>query len=317
MSQKEGFSRLVKQKAAELGFSFCGISKVRRLDEEAPRLEAWLKEGRHGRMKYMENHFEKRLDPGLLVESAKSVISLMISYFPGPDTAYTSPLKVSKYARGTDYHFVIKDKLRMLAETLEATAGKMNYRIFTDSAPVLDRAWAVNSGIGWIGKNTMLISRRNGSFFFLAEIITDLGLEYDSPFGGNYCGDCTRCIDACPTGAITGPRQLDASRCISYLTIELKDGIGEEFNEKMDNWIFGCDVCQDVCPWNRFSLTSTWPQFSASGNWTEWTREEWLNMEKSTFDKVFGKSAVKRAGFLKLKNSINFASNFEEGTDGN
>jgi len=317
MGQKSGYSNLIKQKAAELGFSFCGISKARRLDEEAPRLEAWLKEGRHGQMKYMENYFEKRLDPRLLVEGAKSVISLMISYFPDQGADYTSPLKVSKYALGTDYHFVIKEKLRLIADVMEEEAGPVNYRIFTDSAPVLDRAWAVNAGIGWIGKNTMLISRRNGSFFFLAEIITDLELEYDSPFGGSYCGDCTRCIDACPTGAITGPRQLDATRCISYLTIELKEAVGEEFRGKMGNWIFGCDVCQDVCPWNKFSLTSNEPQFSATGGWTEWSREEWLNMEKSSFDKVFGRSAIKRAGFLKLKNSINFAGNIEEGTNGN
>jgi len=316
MSQKTGHTNLIKQKAIELGFSFCGISRARRLDEEAPRLEAWLKEGRHGQMKYMENYFDKRLDPGLLVEGAKSVISLMISYFPETDNFYQSPLIVSKYARGTDYHFVIKEKLRLLAGALESKAGSINFRIFTDSAPVLDRAWAVNAGIGWVGKNTMLISRRNGSFFFLAEIITDLELEYDSPFGGNYCGDCTRCIDACPTGAITGPRQLDAARCISYLTIELKDGIGPEFQDKMENRIFGCDICQDVCPWNRFSLTSTEPQFSASGNWIKWSAEEWNQMEKSVFNQVFGKSAVKRAGFLKLKNSISFATRNEKETNG-
>lgn len=316
MAEKSRLTTLVKQKAAELGFSFCGISRVRRLDEEAPRLESWLKEGRHGRMQYMENHFEMRLNPALLVDGAKSVISLMISYYPGKEAVYSSPLRVSSYARGTDYHFVIKDKLRILAEHLKSAAGEINFRVFTDSAPVLDRAWAVNAGIGWIGKNTMLISRRNGSFFFLAEIITDLELEYDSPFGGNYCGDCTRCLDACPTGALTGPRQLDANRCISYLTIELKDKIGEEFGAKMENWIFGCDVCQDVCPWNKFSLKSTEPQFSPSSNWTEWSSDEWVNMEKIVFNKVFGKSALQRAGFLKLKNSINFAGNMEGRTDG-
>jgi len=315
MSQKARLTNLVKQQAAQLGFAFCGISKARRLDEEAPRLESWLKEGRHGKMAYMENHFDKRLDPRLLVDNARSVVSLMLNYNPTAKATYHSPLKVSKYAWGTDYHFVIKDKLRILADSLVAQAGAINYRIFVDSAPVLDRAWAVNAGLGWIGKNTMLISRRNGSFFFLAEIITDLELDYDNPFGGSYCGDCTRCIDACPTGAITGPGQLDASRCISYLTIELKDAIPPEFRGKTDGWIFGCDICQDVCPWNRFSLAGNEPAFQASGNWTEWAGEDWKNMEKASFKTVFGKSPLMRAGFLKLKNSISFVTDFVERTD--
>lgn len=311
MNKKESHTKMIRQLAGDLGFAFCGISKARRLDEEAPRLEKWLMEKRHGEMAWMENHFEKRLDPRLLVDGAKSVISLMISYYPTGEGNYSSPLKVSKYAWGSDYHYVIKEKLRLLTNRLEAEAGSINYRIFVDSAPVLDRAWAVNAGIGWIGKNTMLISRRNGSYFFLAEIITDLELEYDNPFGGNYCGDCTRCIDACPTGAITGPRQLDASRCISYLTIELKESIPEEFKSRTENWIFGCDICQDVCPWNRFSLTTNEPAFHPSGKWTGWSREEWGNLEKLTFTKVFGRSPVMRAGFMKLKNSISFVSDFE------
>ncbi|MHC1777099.1 MAG: tRNA epoxyqueuosine(34) reductase QueG [Lentimicrobium sp.] len=315
MSQKTKLIHLVRQKAGELGFAFCGISKARRLDEEAPHLEKWLNEGRHGKMAYMENHFDKRLDPRLLVEGAKSVISLMINYFPSDNESYKSPLKVSKYAWGKDYHFIIKDKLQSLADCLIEEAGSINYRIFVDSAPVLDRAWAVNAGIGWIGKNTMLISRRNGSYFFLAEIITDLELDYDNPFGGNYCGDCTRCIDACPTGAITGPRQLDASKCISYLTIELKEAISPEFQSKMQNWIFGCDVCQDVCPWNRFSVSGTETAFQPSGNWTEWTKEEWNSLEKTVFKRTFGKSPLTRAGFMKLKNSISFAVESEEGTN--
>lgn len=315
MSQKANLTNLVRQKAGELGFAFCGISKARRLDEEAPRLEKWLKEGRHGKMAYMENHFDKRLDPRLLVEGAKSVISLMINYFPSDNTVYKSPLKVSKYAWGKDYHFVIKEKLQLLAGFLIEEAGSINYRLFVDSAPVLDRAWAVNAGIGWIGKNTMLISRRNGSYFFLAEIITDLELDYDNPFGGDYCGDCTRCIDACPTGAITGPRQLDASKCISYLTIELKEAISPEFQGKMENWIFGCDVCQDVCPWNRFSISGNERAFQPSGNWTEWTKEDWNTLEKTVFKRVFGKSPLTRAGFIKLKNSISFAVESEEGTN--
>ncbi len=312
MNSKPQYTSLIKQKATGLGFGFCGISKARRLDEEEPRLEKWLKEGRHGKMAYMENHFDKRLDPRLLVDGAKSVISLMISYFPHATDSYASPFKVSKYAWGNDYHYVIKEKLQTLVDALIAEAGQINYRIFVDSAPVLDRAWAVNAGIGWIGKNTMLISRRNGSFFFLAEIITDLELDYDSPFGGNYCGDCSRCIDACPTGAITGPRQLDASKCISYLTIELKDAIPSEFQGKMQDWIFGCDVCQDVCPWNRFSIAGNEPSFRSSGEWTEWTKKEWQNLEKLSFTKVFGRSPLTRAGFKKLKNNISFAGDSEE-----
>jgi epoxyqueuosine reductase len=311
MNNKTQYTNLIKQKASELGFAFCGISKARRLDEEEPRLEKWLKEGRHGKMAYMENHFDKRLDPRLLVEGAKSVVSLMISYFPEAKGNNISPLKVSKYAWGIDYHYVIKEKLQILVDALLADAGQINYRIFVDSAPVLDRAWAVNAGTGWIGKNTMLISRRNGSFFFLAEIITDLELDYDSPFGGDYCGDCTRCIDACPTGAITGPRQLNASQCISFLTIELKDAIPSEFQGKMQDWIFGCDICQDVCPWNRFSVTGNEPSFKPSGNWIEWSAKDWQNMEKLTFTKVFGRSPLTRAGFIKLKNNISFAGDSE------
>ena len=308
MNQQATLSAFVKEKASELGFSFCGISKARFLDEEAPRLEKWLKEERHGKMAYMENYFDKRLDPRLLVDGAKSVISLIVNYFPGSAFNYTSPNKVSKYAWGEDYHTVIKDMLFTLADSLKAEAGDINYRVFTDSAPVLDRAWAVNSGLGWIGKNTMMITRRNGSFFFIAEIITDLELEYDAPFGGNYCGDCTRCIDACPTGAITGPRQLDASRCISYLTIELKDEIPQAFAGSMESWVFGCDICQDVCPWNRSSLQHNQPRFEPSGEWIEWSRETWDALEEPVFKLIFGKSALKRAGFTKLKNNITFAN---------
>ena len=308
MKHQAELTAFVKERAAQLGFSYCGISKARRLDEEAPRLEKYLKEGRHGRMAYMENHFDKRLDPRLLVDGATSVISLILNHFPGKEAAYTSPLKVSKYARGEDYHFVIKDMLFTLAEDLKAQAGNINYRVFTDSAPVLDRAWAVNAGLGWIGRNTMMITPRNGSFFFIAEIITDLELAYDPPFGGNYCGDCTRCMDACPTGAITGFHELDASRCISYLTIELKDEIPNAFKDSMESWIFGCDICQNVCPWNRFSLQHSQPRFEAVGDWIEWSKDEWAALEEPVFKAVFTKSALKRAGFHKLKNNITFAN---------
>lgn len=315
MSQKARLTGMIKRKAAELGFTSCGISRARRLDEEAPRLEAWLKTGRHGKMAYMENHFDKRLDPRLLVDGAKSVISLMLNYYPGRDDQYRSPLLVSKYARGTDYHHVIKAKLNLLMQSLQQEAGQIGYRIFVDSAPVLDRAWAVNAGIGWIGKNSMLISRKNGSFFFLAEVVTDLELDYDLPFGGNYCGDCTRCIDACPTAAITDARHLDASRCISYLTIELKEAIPDDFRGKTANWIFGCDVCQDVCPWNRFSIAGNEPAFKPEGTWTGWSPGEWQDMEKTTFKKVFGKSPLMRAGFTKLKNSISFVTQINPTAD--
>lgn len=308
MNLKAELTELVKRSALELGFSFCGISRARRLDEEAPRLEQWLSENRHGRMSYMENHFEKRLDPRLLVEGARSVVSLLMNYYPENPEQYTSPLKISKYAYGTDYHFVIRDKLYLLVERLKEKAGEFNFRVFTDSAPVLDRAWAVNAGLGWIGKNTLMITRKHGSFYFIAEIISELEFEYDKPFGGNYCGDCTRCIDACPTGAITAPRQLDASRCISYLTIELKDNIPAEFGGKLNGWMFGCDICQDVCPWNRFSLAHGEPEFRPRGGWTEWPQEAWVQLEKPVFEELFGKSALKRAGFKKLKNNITFAA---------
>ncbi|MBL7904364.1 MAG: tRNA epoxyqueuosine(34) reductase QueG [Bacteroidales bacterium] len=316
MSPDEKLSILIKQKALELGFNFCGISKARRLDEEAPRLESWLRKGHHGKMAYMENHFDKRLDPRLLVEDARSVISLMISYSPQLNTRVSSELKVSKYAWGADYHFVIKEKLNQLVDFIAETTGPFSHRVFVDSAPVLDRAWAVNAGLGWIGRNTMLISRRHGSFFFLAEIIADLTLTADNPFGGNYCGDCTRCMDACPTGALTAPHELDAKKCISYLTIELKDAIPEEFSTQLQQWIFGCDVCQDVCPWNRFSIAGNEPAFQPEGEWTGWTVREWQALEKTTFKRVFGKSPLTRAGFLKLKNNISFALSSAETKNG-
>ena len=303
----ERLTHIVKHRALELGFSHCGISKARQLDEEAPRLENWLKQKRHGQMAYMENHFDKRLDPRLLVEGARSVISLLFNYYPGDKVNYTSPLKVSNYAYGIDYHKVIKDRLFKLAADIQAEAGNINFRVFTDSAPVLDRAWAVNAGLGWIGKNSLMITRKQGSFFFIAEIITDLELIYDSPFGGNYCGDCTRCIDACPTQAIIGPRQLDASRCISYLTIELKDEIPAEFHGKTDTWIFGCDICQQVCPWNRFSVVHNHAEFLPQENWPQWSVKQWTELEKPSFNNAFGKSALTRSGYNKLKNNINFA----------
>ncbi len=300
-------SKLIRQEAARLGFSNCGIARARRLDEHEPRLVEWLQKGMHGKMQYMENHFEKRLDPRRLVDGAKTVISLMLNYYPGSFNSTTS-LRVSKYALGIDYHFVIKNKLFNLVNAIQEITGEFNFRVFVDSAPMLDRAWAVEAGIGWIGKNSMLISRRNGSFYFLSEIVCDLEPEYDLPFGGSYCGDCTRCIDACPTGAITGGKLINANKCISYLTIELKDEIKNQFDGRYKDWIFGCDICQDVCPWNRFSIKHSVPEFEPSGNWTEWTAGDWNMMDKPLFNKLFGKSALQRAGFSKLKNNITFAA---------
>ena len=244
---------MIKQKATELGFSFCGISKADFLEEEARRLDSWLKEGYHGKMKYMENHYDKRLDPRLLVEDAKSVVSLLLNYSTDQEQADPEAPKISKYAYGKDYHFVIKDKLKVFYQFIQDEIGEVGGRVFVDSAPVMDKAWAKKSGLGWVGKNTNLIHPKQGSYFFIAEMILDLNLEYDGPIK-DYCGTCTKCIDECPTDAIVQPYVVDGSKCISYLTIELKDELlPHEFSGKLDNWMFGCDICQDVCPWNRFS----------------------------------------------------------------
>ena len=246
--QRTRHTNIVKQKAAEAGFDFCGISTAAFLEEEAPRLEKWLNHHMHGQMSYMENHFDKRLDPRLLVPDAKSVVSLLYNYYPPKKILHQDEeLKISKYAYGTDYHLVIKEKLKSLLQVLRQEIGNFNGRVFVDSAPVMDKAWAARSGAGWLGKHTNIINRKLGSFFFIAELIIDLELEPDAPTK-DYCGTCTRCIDACPTDAIVEPYVVDGSKCISYLTIELKDKIPEEFAGKMENWIFGCDICQDVCP---------------------------------------------------------------------
>ena len=307
---KMQLSQFVKDEALNRGFSYCGIAKARRLDEHEPFLVQWLKEGRNGTMQYMENNFEKRLDPRLLVDGARSIISLMMNYFPENYETYSSSLKVSKYARNMDYHVIIKNRLFDLVERLKAETGDFNYRVFVDSAPILDRAWAVEAGIGWVGKNSMLLSRKNGSFYFLAEVVCDLDLEYNIPNKGSYCGNCTRCIDACPTKAITSPGKLDANRCISYLTIEFKQDIENDFKGQFNNWIFGCDICQDVCPWNRFSILHDISEFKSKAQWTEWTIDDWQQMDEPLFKTIFYDSAIQRAGFRKLKNSINFVTIF-------
>jgi epoxyqueuosine reductase len=306
MQNRTVYSQLIKSEAQKLGFLFCGISKAGFLEEEAPRLENWLKKNMHGEMQYMENHFDKRLDPRLLVDGAKSVISLGINYYT--DNQQTDPTapKISKYAYGMDYHTVIKDKLRILLQIINEKIGEVGGRVFVDSAPVLDKAWAKKSGMGWIGKNTNLLNKKAGSFFFLAELIIDLELEYDIAPTADHCGTCTNCIDACPTDAIVGPYIVDGSRCISYLTIELKNEIPVEFKGKMDNWMFGCDICQDVCPWNRFSVLNTEPAFTPHPDLLHLQAADWQDITQDVFQKVFKNSAVKRAKFSGLKRNIDF-----------
>ena len=289
-----------------LGFMQCGIAKAGFLEEEAPKLEKWLHDNHHGQMSYMEKHFDKRLDPRLLVENAKSVISLTLNYFPAVQQADPDAPKISKYAYGADYHDVIKEKLFGLLNFITEEVGEVAGRAFVDSAPVLDRAWAKRAGIGWIGKNSNLINKKNGSFFFLAELIVDLELEYDDPFQTDHCGTCTKCIDACPTEAILSPFVIDAKKCISYLTIELREEIDAGFKGKMDNWMFGCDICQDVCPWNRFATPHSEPKFKPNEQLLQMKREDWLDITEDVFKTVFKNSAVKRTKFKGLTRNINF-----------
>ncbi len=296
----------VKTIAKDLGFDYCGISKAEFLAEEAPRLEKWLKHKAHGKMSYMENHFDKRLDPSLLVPGAKSVVSLMYNYYPEKDLSSEKPEnhKIAKYAYGQDYHFVIKDRLKDFVHKLETEIGHIEGRVFVDSAPVMERQWAAKSGLGWVGKNTLLINKDQGSFFFLAELIIDLELEADGPIK-DYCGTCTKCVDACPTDAIT-PYQLDASKCISYLTIELKDEISSEFKDQMEGWAFGCDICQDVCPWNRFSKPHNETDFHPKDEFVELFNNNWQDLTEEVFRSVFKGSAVKRTKFQGLKRNLEF-----------
>ena len=305
-SNQAAYSQLIKDEAKKLGFMFCGIAKAEFLEEEAPRLEKWLNNNMHGEMQYMENHFDKRLDPRLLVDGAKSVISLALNYYT--DNTQLDPLapKISKYAYGLDYHTIIKDKLKQLLQIINDKIGEVGGRAFVDSAPVLDKAWAKKSGLGWVGKNTNLINKQSGSFFFLAELIIDLELEYDIEPTADHCGTCTRCIDACPTEAIVGPYIVDGSRCISYLTIELKNEIPQEFKGKMDNWMFGCDICQDVCPWNKFSVLHNEPSFQPHPELLGLNSKDLEDITEDVFQKVFKNSAVKRTKFNGLKRNIDF-----------
>jgi epoxyqueuosine reductase len=298
------YTQMIKAEAKRLGFMSCGISKAQFLEEEAPRLETWLHEGRHGQMGYLENHFDKRLDPTLLVPGAKSVVSLLLNYFPD-NSQREDTYKISKYAYGRDYHFVIKDKLKELLHFIHDKIGTVHGRAFVDSAPVLDKTWAAKSGLGWIGKNSNLLTKQVGSFYFIAELIIDLELDYDTPVT-DHCGSCTACIDACPTQAIIQPYVVDGSKCISYLTIELKDEIPNQFAGQMDNWMFGCDVCQDVCPWNRFSKPHSEPLFQPKPELLSKSKAEWQELTKEVFQEVFRKSAVKRTKFEGLKRNIRF-----------
>lgn len=301
---KSRSSTLIKAEANRLGFMSCGISEAKFLEEEAPRLEEYLQKGRQGKMQYLENHFDKRLDPTKLVEGSKSVISLLLNYFP-EEQQQDNTYKISKYAYGRDYHFVIKDKLKQLLEFIRGNIGEVNGRAFTDSAPVLDKAWAAKSGLGWVGKHSLLLSKQKGSFFFVAELILDLELEYDAP-STDHCGTCTACIDACPTEAIVEPYKVDGSKCISYFTIELKDELPQDVRGKFGDWMFGCDICQDVCPWNRFSKPHNEPLFNPHPELLSMSKKDWEEISEEVFQKVFQKSAVKRTKYSGLTRNIAF-----------
>ncbi|MFY9311007.1 MAG: tRNA epoxyqueuosine(34) reductase QueG [Bacteroidia bacterium] len=301
-------TQLIKSAAKRLGFEYCGVSKAEFLAEEAPRLEKWLNNNMHGQMSYMQNHFDKRLDPRLLVPGAKSIVSLLLNYYPSETQTDSEAPKISKYAYGKDYHFVIKEKLNELLEYIRENIGDVDGRVFVDSAPVMDKVWAKKSGLGWIGKNSNLINKSSGSFFFIAELIIDLELEYDGAIK-DYCGSCTRCIDACPTDAIIAPYVVDGSKCISYFTIELKENIPNDVKGRFDNWMFGCDVCQDVCPWNRFSKPHKEPHFQPDKELLDMTASDWQELTEDTFKRVFKDSAVKRTKFSGLKRNIDFIRN--------
>lgn len=298
------YSKIIKTESKRLGFLSCGISKAGFLEEEAPRLENWLNNQMNGQMSYMENHFDKRLNPTLLVDDAKSVISLLLNYYPS-ELQNEDSYKISKYAYGQDYHHVIKEKLKELLHFIQTEIGEVSGRAFVDSAPVLDKAWAAKSGLGWVGKNSNLITQKVGSFYFIAELIIDLELEYDTPTT-DHCGSCTACLDACPTDAIVAPYVVDGSKCISYFTIELKDNLPQEMKGKFDDWMFGCDVCQDVCPWNRFSKPHNEPLFQTNSDILNFSKSDWEEITVDTFQKVFKNSAVKRTKYEGLLRNIDF-----------
>ena len=304
IENKSKYTAYIKAEAKRLGFLSCGISKAGFLEEEAPRLEQWLTKNMQGEMHYMENHFDKRLDPTRLVPGAKSVVSLLLNYYPDQKQE-TGSYKISKYAYGTDYHFVIKDKLKTLLHNIQENIGDVQGRVFVDSAPVLDKAWAVKSGLGWMGKHSNVLTQKVGSFYFIAELIIDLDLDYDTPVT-DHCGTCTACIDACPTAAIVEPYKVDGSKCISYFTIELKEAIPETMKGQFDDWMFGCDICQDVCPWNRFSQSHNEPLFNPNPKLLDFSKADWEELTEEVFREIFKKSAVKRTKFSGLKRNIDF-----------
>ena len=304
INNKEKYTQLIKAESKRLGFLSCGISKAGFLEDEAPRLENWLNNQMNGQMSYMENHFDKRLNPTLLVDDAKSVISLLLNYYPSKFQNQYS-YKISKYAYGQDYHHVIKEKLKELLHFIQTEIGAVSGRAFVDSAPVLDKAWAAKSGLGWVGKNSNLITQKVGSFYFIAELIIDLDLEYDT-LTTDHCGSCSACIDACPTEAIVSPYVVDGSKCISYFTIELKDNLPQELKGKFDNWMFGCDVCQDVCPWNRFAKPHQESLLKSNESILKFSKKDWEEITFDVFQKVFKNSAVKRTKYEGLLRNITF-----------
>ncbi|MBQ0767889.1 MAG: tRNA epoxyqueuosine(34) reductase QueG [Bizionia sp.] len=305
MINKTAYTQSIKSEAKRLGFLSCGISKAGFLEAEAPRLEDWLTKNRNGEMTYMENHFDKRLDPTKLVEDSKSVISLLLNYYPSETQKDPQAPKLSKYAYGHDYHHIIKAKLKELTHFIQEEIGEVSGRAFVDSAPILDKAWAAKSGLGWIGKHSNLLTQKVGSFYFIAELIIDLDLDYDTPVT-DHCGTCTACIDACPTQAIVDPYVVDGSKCISYFTIELKDQLPNAMKGQFDDWMFGCDVCQDVCPWNKFSKPHNEPLFNPHPELLEMTKQDWEEITEDVFKKVFQKSAVKRTKYSGLMRNIEF-----------
>lgn len=297
---------LIKTQAQELGFFYTGFSKAEFLEDEARQLDQWLKSNYHGKMSYMENHFDKRLDPRKLFDGAKTVISLALNYFPEEEIFDENQPKISKYAYGEDYHFVIKDKLKVLLAHIQEEVGDIHGRAFVDSAPVMDKAWAKRSGLGWMGKHTNIITRTHGSFFFIAELIIDYAIEHDGPIP-DYCGTCTACIDECPTDAIVQPYVVDGSKCISYLTIELKEAIIDPvFKGQMDNWAFGCDICQDVCPWNRFSKAHKEPRFAPKAALGNLSQKDWHEMTDEVFNELFKRSPIKRTKLEGMKRNVRF-----------
>ena len=308
-SLPEQHTAIIKSLAAELGFTYCGIARAEKLEADARRLEAWLNKGMQGSMQYMENYFDLRIDPRALVPGTRSVITLLCNYFPSEHQSESAP-RIATYAWGEDYHLVIREKLNALLDGMRRSIGEIQGRGFVDSGPVLERSWAVKSGLGWVGKNGNLITKQQGSYFFIATLLVDCELNYDDPMAKDYCGSCTRCIDACPTEAILPNKVVDGSKCISYFTIELKDlMIPEEMSGKFGNWIFGCDVCQEVCPWNRFSSPHTEPRFEPLPEILELSTKEWEMMEEDAFKKIFGKSPLKRTKFSGIQRNLRFIQN--------